>query len=54
MNINSLLRLDRFTKEEWFDVARRVRPDLAWEEFERTWADFCARMAARDRQRVLQ
>lgn len=28
--------LDKF---EWWDVCRKVRPDLTWEEFERLWAN---------------
>lgn len=33
-------RLNEYTKEEWLDVCRRVRPDLTEAEFEKMWADF--------------
>lgn len=29
-----------FTKEEWWDVARRVKPSITWEEFEEMWNEF--------------
>jgi len=35
-------RLDELSKEEWWDVARCVRPDLTCEEFEAQWAEFQA------------
>jgi len=36
------MRLNEFTKEEWFDVCRRLRPHLTWGEFEAMWAEFVA------------
>lgn len=29
-----------FTKEEWFDVYRRIFPHGTWAEFEVDWEDF--------------
>lgn len=34
------VKLYEFTKEEWWDVGRRINPDLTWEEFEEQWAEF--------------
>lgn len=33
-------RLYEFDKEEWWDVARKVRPTLTREEYVRQWAEF--------------
>lgn len=35
-------RLDEFTKLEWWDVARRIRPDMTAEEYDRIWDEFVA------------
>jgi hypothetical protein len=35
-------RLYEFDKEEWWDVMRRAKPDIAREEFDRVWAEFVA------------
>lgn len=35
-------RLDEFDKAEWFDVMKRVRPDLSAAEFDELWAEFQA------------
>lgn len=40
-------KLHEFDKEEWWDVARKVRPDLTREEYERQWAEFVAKKARR-------
>lgn len=40
-------RLNEYDRIEWFDVARRLRPDLGEAEFERMWADFCRMKEAR-------
>jgi len=33
-------RLDEFSKDEWRDVCRRVRPDIDDEQFEQEWQEF--------------
>ena len=33
-------RLDEFTKEEWFDVARRLKHGLTLEEYDEMWSEF--------------
>lgn len=33
-------RMDELDKIEWFDVARKLKPGLTEEEYERLWADF--------------
>lgn len=33
-------RLDALVREEWWDVCRRVRPDIQRTEFDQTWAEF--------------
>jgi hypothetical protein len=38
--LDNLHRLDEFTRAEWRDVARRLRPEWSDEEFERAWAEF--------------
>lgn len=40
MNFELLTGLHEYTKDEWRDVARNVRPDLSDEEFDRMWDDF--------------
>lgn len=35
------IRLDEYDREEWYDVARRLKP-LTREEFDEMWAEFCA------------
>lgn len=35
-----MTRLDEFDQAEWWDVARRVHPDMSWEEFEADWQEF--------------
>jgi hypothetical protein len=47
--MTSPARLDEFDKEEWWDVARRVRPDLTREEYEAMWTEF-AELKRRRRQ----
>lgn len=41
-------RLNEFDADEWFDVCRRIRPDLTREEFDEKWLEFIA--AKRRRQ----
>lgn len=38
-NPRELPRLDALDKEEWWDVARRVKPDMSREEFEADYAE---------------
>lgn len=42
----AVTRLDEFDMIEWWDVARRVHPDMSWEQFERDWAEFAANRIA--------
>lgn len=39
--------LNEFDKEEWFDVARALKPGLPREEYEEMWKRFQADKAAR-------
>jgi hypothetical protein len=32
--------LDEYDQLEWWDVARRINPDLTWEQFELDWDEF--------------
>lgn len=36
------MRLDEYDIDEWWDVCRRVRPDLTREQFNAMWAEFQA------------
>lgn len=38
-------RLDEYDKDEWFMVARSLKPALTWEEFEEMWDD-CQKLKA--------
>jgi hypothetical protein len=38
--MSTRMNLNEFTKEEWRDVAREVRPDLGDDEFDRMWRGF--------------
>jgi len=40
-------RLDEFDADEWFEVCRRLRPEVTREEFDQMWAEFAALKAAR-------
>lgn len=40
-------RLDEFDKDEWWDVCRKLRPELTREEYDVLWADFQAMKARR-------
>ena len=35
------VRLDEFDKDEWRDVARKLRPDWSEDDFEQAWTEFC-------------
>lgn len=47
------VRLDEFDKIEWWDVARRLKPELTWDEYEAMWAENQARKAERQRLQSL-
>lgn len=47
---DSLYLLD---KEEFWDVARKIKPGLQREEYERMWEDFQQRKAEHERQQNL-
>jgi hypothetical protein len=34
------VRLDEFTKNEWLDVARKLKPDLSDQEYDKMWDEF--------------
>ncbi len=36
------MTLKEFDKDEWREVARKLRPDWTDEEFEAAWLEFCA------------
>ena len=42
INFSELDRLDQFNKQEWFDVARSLRPDLSDQELDAMWDEFIA------------
>lgn len=46
------VRLNEFTKEEWYDVSRRCKPGLTWDEFETMWAEYWADQSARLRRQL--
>lgn len=37
---SGVTRLDELDRIEWWDVCRKVRPDLTEDEFEAQWAEF--------------
>jgi hypothetical protein len=34
------VRLNELDADEWFDVARRFKPDMTREQFDKDWAEF--------------
>lgn len=40
------VRLDEFDEVEWFDICRKIKPDLTQEEFDAMWDSFQERKAA--------
>lgn len=44
------VRLDEFTRDEWWDIARIFRPDWTREQFDAEWDESQARYAARRRE----
>lgn len=51
--MDDAVRLDEFDKDEWFDVARRLKPGLSREDYEGMWEDFMAAKREHQRQRGL-
>jgi hypothetical protein len=47
-------RLDEFNRDEWYDVARILRPDWTEEDFDREWKEFQAAKAEHERKARLQ
>lgn len=45
--------LHLFDKEEWWDVSRKLKPDLTREEYDVLWERFHEWKAKRDAQRAL-
>lgn len=37
-----MTRLGEYTRDEWRDVCRRLRPDLERDEFDEMWGEFVA------------
>lgn len=46
-------RLDEYTREEWWDVARLCNPSLTRAEFDLMWSQFLDERAERERLREL-
>ncbi len=42
--------LNEFDRDEWWDVARKLKPGLTREQYDKDWDDFQARKAARAMQ----
>lgn len=42
-------RLDELDREEFWDIARRLNPDLSREQYDRDWEEFQALKVARKR-----
>lgn len=47
-------KLNEFDKAEWFDVARKLKPDLTPEEYDLMWDDFQRAKAEHERTKGLQ
>lgn len=37
------MKLNEYTKDEWFDVLRRINPTLTREQYEVMWEEFLKR-----------
>ena len=42
------MKLTEYTKDEWFSVARLLKPGLTREDYESMWARFCEHMRRRE------
>lgn len=40
-------RLDELNREEWWEVAKRIDPNMTREQFDADWEEFCRLKAAR-------
>ena len=47
-------RLNTYSKEEWWDVYRKFKPDHSWEDFCLVWEAFQTEKEERIRQDKLQ
>lgn len=47
-------RLDELDKTEGFDLARKVKPGITWEEYEQMWELNMQLKAERERAKELQ
>lgn len=43
--------LNMLSKEEFWDVARELKPGITWDEFEEKWERYCAMKAEVERRR---
>lgn len=48
-----MTRLDEYTKDEWFDLARQLKPGLTRQEYDAMWDEFQAAKAEHVRLRSL-
>lgn len=46
--------LNEFDKTEWFDMMRKLRPDVTREEFDKVWSEFQTDKAEHYRKQGLQ
>lgn len=49
----STTRLHEYTKDEWFDIARKLKPGLSEAEYDVMWNDFQIAKAEHIRKRGL-
>jgi hypothetical protein len=47
-------RLNEYDRTEWFDTARKLKPDLSEEEYAAMWDRFQAAKAEHERTKGLQ
>lgn len=40
-------RLDELNREEWWEVAKRIDPNMTREQFDADWEEFCRMKKAR-------
>ena len=48
-----MTRLDEYTKDEWFLVVRKLRPDITEEEFDAMWEGFCCAKQEHEKRKAL-
>lgn len=44
----------QFNEDEWFDIARKLKPELTREEFSKDWAEFVKLKEERERKAEVQ